>query len=154
MQRTRHLAEQSGTQCVTNVLVSFHTLTSTAFRQLKKTYEVVEKLRNLSGCTWDDTHGAQINPDKKAVWDVYVLSNPKASAFKKKGWPFRKSMAAIFAPKVTGTHVYDPSTGNQGYDDTPGVTPAEKEPDGASEDSELSSVPDEAEPREMVRSKH
>jgi hypothetical protein len=40
--------------------------------QLKELYLVVDALKQVSGFTWDDEYGADINSDNLAIWDTYV----------------------------------------------------------------------------------
>jgi hypothetical protein len=40
--------------------------------QLKELYLIVDALKKVSGFTWDDEYGADINSDNLAVWETYV----------------------------------------------------------------------------------
>jgi hypothetical protein len=40
--------------------------------QLKETYFVIDALKQLSGCKWDEENGTDINSDTLPVWNAYV----------------------------------------------------------------------------------
>lgn len=74
-------------------------------------YEIVNALRNNSGWSWDDEKGADISPEKKGVWDDYVLAHPLASPFRNCGW-IHLAIFDLFGSKITkGTHVFHASQG-------------------------------------------
>lgn len=39
---------------------------------MKETFAIVHSLKQLSGLTWDDERGVDINEDTKHVWEAYI----------------------------------------------------------------------------------
>ncbi|KAJ8521979.1 hypothetical protein ONZ45_g1365 [Pleurotus djamor] len=79
------------------------------YKTLKTTFEVVDKLRNNSGWSWDDEKGADITPEKEGMWNDYVEMNPGASSFAKKGWPYLQYFDAFMPSRAKGKYVFHAS---------------------------------------------
>ncbi|KIL58958.1 hypothetical protein M378DRAFT_85731, partial [Amanita muscaria Koide BX008] len=67
------------------------------WQNLKATFEVVSRLANQSGFSWDHERGADIQPEGRLVWQEYVQKHPKAAPFRNRGWAHFDDFA-IFAP--------------------------------------------------------
>jgi Myb/SANT-like DNA-binding domain len=56
------------------------------FNNLKKEYQLVKELRNLSGFGWNSE--TQMVTAKADVWDAYLVEHKDAKRFRGKIWPF------------------------------------------------------------------
>ncbi|RXW13177.1 hypothetical protein EST38_g12677 [Candolleomyces aberdarensis] len=78
--------------------------------RLKATYELILKLKGLSGWSWDDRTGCSITADSQDVWEAFVVKNPDAAKFKNQGWVHLVLMSQILPDAVPKGHdVFRPS---------------------------------------------
>jgi hypothetical protein len=123
--------------------------------QLKKTYAVVDDLKQQSGFKWDELRGADIRPESQAVWDAYVVvssqanchytiltamkKNPKAAPFRQKGWAHYHAIHALLPTKPKGSNVFHPgqpvTQEENGEDDLPGGDVGDMSGGGTGEDA-------------------
>jgi len=72
--------------------------TKSKFSELKKKYNVFNKLKNLSGFGWDDEK--QIPTADDATWEAYIEIHSEAKAFRKATLPNYDALDALFSGKV------------------------------------------------------
>lgn len=69
---------------------------------MKTMYWVVFHVKDNSGWTWSDVHGANINEEKQSTWEEYVRAHPKAWNLRNAGWPFMDTMEEVMPHHETG----------------------------------------------------
>jgi hypothetical protein len=86
---------------------------------LKKTFRIIEKIKGVSGFTWDEVDGASIGPDDASAWDDFVAKNPQAKPYRNKGWPYYDLVADLM-PSGSSTHnVFHPLSSQFADADSP-----------------------------------
>ncbi|KAF7329124.1 putative transposase [Mycena kentingensis (nom. inval.)] len=92
------------------------------FRKQKANWTAVVGIENNSGfAPWDKERGANITPEKAAVWDAYVAKNKSAKPFRNCGFPLYDYFEEILPKSVLafrGKGVFRPMTGAQEGDDS------------------------------------
>jgi hypothetical protein len=68
------------------------------FNNLKKEYQLVKELRNLSGFGWNSE--AQMVTAKADVWDAYLAEHKDAKRFRGKIWPFWDAMHQLLDGRI------------------------------------------------------
>ena len=68
------------------------------FNNMKKDYQIVKELRDLSGFGWDDEQ--EMVTASKEVWDTYVAQHKEAKKFRGKPWPFFDIMHEILDGRI------------------------------------------------------
>ncbi|KAF8326493.1 hypothetical protein F5887DRAFT_1196839 [Amanita rubescens] len=81
---------------------------------MRKTFRVIQALKQVSGWTWNDSTGCSITVDNAASWEAYVEKHPAAKPFKNKGWKHLHVMSQIMPAVLTGAHVFSASHGTIG----------------------------------------
>ena len=94
-----------------------------AFLNLHQSFRAIQALKNVSGWTWSDEHGADITPELEDEWATFLATNKHAKPFKNHGWIYLEKMADIIPITIRGTHVFPPSQGVTGLDPV-AMTPA------------------------------
>ncbi|KAF9512243.1 hypothetical protein BS47DRAFT_1394377 [Hydnum rufescens UP504] len=75
--------------------------------QLKKYYNTVKELKDISGFSYDDEHGCR--DMELMVWKAYIKSHKNASPFRNKGLCFYNELNDLFSGTIaTGEGTYHP----------------------------------------------
>ncbi|KAF8152263.1 hypothetical protein B0H34DRAFT_664336, partial [Crassisporium funariophilum] len=72
---------------------------------LRKIYNTVIAIQNVSGWTWSDKFGACITPKNASSWDSYVAKYKDAKNFQNKGWPYCAKMAEVIPASPCHQHL-------------------------------------------------
>ncbi|KAJ7066281.1 hypothetical protein C8F01DRAFT_1365857 [Mycena amicta] len=92
------------------------------FNKQKGLWNEVTKICNNSGFSaWDQKYGANITPDKAAVWTTGIVSNPKSKPFRNAGFLLYEYFDEILPMNVAqswGRSVFHPSTGKDAVADS------------------------------------
>jgi len=75
----------------------------------KKIYCVILAIQSVSGWSWDDEKGANINVHSASSWDDYVKKHPSAKPFRNKGWPHLLKVTLIMPTTASGANVFVPT---------------------------------------------
>ena len=67
--------------------------------QLQSIYAVVTYLKNHSGLTWSETHGASITAADETVWADIIKKHPAASPFCNHSWALYDLVSALKPPQ-------------------------------------------------------
>ncbi|KAJ7055147.1 hypothetical protein C8F01DRAFT_1259168 [Mycena amicta] len=79
------------------------------YKSLRKTFEVVSALMDLSGFTWDSEKGVNVTPEMEDAWSDYVRKHPEAAPFRKKGFPYYETMRPLMPSTAKGNNVFRPA---------------------------------------------
>lgn len=91
------------------------------FLKLRRTFRVVQAIKNVSGWTWSDETGASITPELEDSWASYVRLNKDAKPFKHKGWRHFHRMENIMPGTIRGAYVFRASDATVGAHPQPVV---------------------------------
>ena len=83
-------------------------------------------LKDHSGLTWSETHGASITAADETVWADIIKKHPAASPFRNQGWALYDLVSALKPAKPKGSHVYRASSGIHGQTETSAPPPPSK----------------------------
>lgn len=83
---------------------------------------------NCSGLTWDDHLGMNIGPETQSVWDAIIKNRPECTPFANQGWDIFDDVADLDPAKPKGSHVFHPTTGQQGVSDVTTSQSTESQP--------------------------
>lgn len=83
---------------------------------LKAECLLVMALKRLSGIQWDETLGFNVGATSNRsegtaleIFEEYILKNPKAAKFKRKGFPLYEAIFDLLPSKARGANVFRPS---------------------------------------------
>ncbi|KIK97783.1 hypothetical protein PAXRUDRAFT_49855, partial [Paxillus rubicundulus Ve08.2h10] len=76
------------------------------FQGLKKSYNAVIDIKNMSGFTWSDQNGAEIALKNHDVWDRYAKKFPAVRPFKNKGFIHFHTMEQLMPTTGKGAYVF------------------------------------------------
>lgn len=66
----------------------------------------MKAVKNNSGWSWSDEHGADIDAESEGTWNAYVQLNPQAAPFRNAGWVYWDAVDRLMPQKDRGAHVY------------------------------------------------
>lgn len=69
------------------------------WQRMKKTFDVVDRIVNMSAFTYSRELGANINFENEAAWLDFLKKNKHARPFRNKGWPHYEKMKLLMPSK-------------------------------------------------------
>jgi hypothetical protein len=104
----------SGMWCVFLYCIVISSYLFLSFLKLRRTFRVVQAIKNVSGWTWSDETGASITHELEDSWASYVRIHKDAKPFKHKGWRHLHKMENIMPGNVRGAYVFRASDATVG----------------------------------------
>lgn len=83
---------------------------------------------NCSGLSWDDHLGMNIGAETESVWAAIIKNKPECTPFANQGWEIFDDVADLDPTKPKGSHVFHPTTGQQGVSDVTTAQSTESQP--------------------------
>ncbi|KAN0113488.1 hypothetical protein V8E52_007646 [Russula decolorans] len=74
----------------------------TKWAHLKRTHDLVSKLKGLSGFQWNKEKGMNVTPDTQDAWNQVVKSNCLYKQFAHHGWVHDDAVSALVGMKAKG----------------------------------------------------
>lgn len=102
-----------------------------SFLKLRRTFRVVQGIKNVSGWTWSDETGASITPELESSWAAYVRIHKDAKPFKHKGWRHLHKMELVMPATIRGAYVFRASDSTVGVHPQPAAAEEDEDPDAA-----------------------
>ncbi|KIK13050.1 hypothetical protein PISMIDRAFT_119671, partial [Pisolithus microcarpus 441] len=72
------------------------------WKRLRKTFEVIECIKNTSGLTYLRELGANVGLESEAVWNDFIKIHKDANSFRNRGWPHYDKMKQLMPSKGKG----------------------------------------------------